>query len=455
MRLGTSLPRHRAVGRTVLAALIVVCFMAIGAYLYFHPDVTSHYPFSCSIPSPSFSSDRSGASSSVPDEQAGDDCASSSGASQEIAEVTGEGDTLLSILNAHLDDAESARQIAASLVSVIEPVLGETFRGHSVLKAGRRYSLVVDNEGKLLEATLELDPSNVFHASFQDNALRAWKEEVVLDFKTESISIPIRGTLTESVLNAGESMELALKLTNTFRWDIDFQSESLRGDVLKVLVERRYADDRPAGYGRVLCAVYEGKKTGKKTAVLFNNIYYDEKGVELKKNFLRSPLSVIRVTSRYGMRFHPIWKMWRHHDGVDYGAAEGTPVWAVSGGVVTFVGWHGGLGRLVRVKHENGYESWYGHLRRFFVKKGQRIKQRQRIGEVGRTGDATGPHLHFQLFAGRKAINPQSIKMVGEPRMVPGPLKGRFSSISQQRLMSLDGIVVGRRSVGTESVRVY
>jgi len=455
MRLGNPMPRRRAVRRTAVIAVATIAFLAGGLYLYLYPDVTSRYPFSCAIPSPTFSSDSAGASYPAPSESGGDDTISPAGACQEIAEITGQGDTLLSILNAHLDDAESARQVAASLVSVIQPVMEEPFNGHSILKPGRRYSVTIDKDGKLLEATLELDPSNVFHAAIQDNALRAWKEEVVLDFKTESVSIPIRGMLTESVLNAGESMELALKLTSTFRWDIDFQSESLRGDVLKVLVERRYADDRPAGYGRILCAVYEGRKTGKKTAVLFNNIYYDEKGVELKKNFLRSPLSVIRVTSKYGMRFHPIWKVWKHHEGVDYGAADGTPVWTVAGGVVTFAGWHGGLGRLVCVKHENGYESWYGHMRRFFVKKGQRVKQRQRIGEVGRTGDATGPHLHFQLFAGRRPMNPQAVTMVANPRTVPGPLKNRFSTISQQRLLSLEGIVVGRRSVENQTVRVY
>jgi murein DD-endopeptidase MepM/ murein hydrolase activator NlpD len=246
---------------------------------------------------------------------------------------------------------------------------------------------------------------------------------------------------------------LALKLLNVFRWDIDFQSESMSGDICKVLFERRYADDRPSGYGDILCAVYDGKKTGRKVAVLFNRAYYDENGVELKKNFLRSPLSELRVTSKYGLRFHPIKKVWRKHNGVDYGAPVGTPVWAVASGVVTFAGWQRGYGRYVCIRHDNGYESRYGHLHRYFVAKGQRVKQRQRIGLVGQSGEATGPHLDFQLLRANRHIDPQdrSVRMISTLRSVPGPLKPRFETVAQQRLLHLQGVAMGRPSRGSKA----
>jgi murein DD-endopeptidase MepM/ murein hydrolase activator NlpD len=247
------------------------------------------------------------------------------------------------------------------------------------------------------------------------------------------------------VLKAGEGMELALKLTNVFRWDIDFQSESVKGDVCKILFERRYADDRPSGYGRILCAVYEGKKTTKKTGILFSGTYYDQTGSELKKNFLRSPLNVLRVTSRFGRRFHPILHVWRKHNGVDYGAPTGTPVWSVAGGKVTFSGWKRGYGKYVCIRHENGYESRYGHLSRIFVRKGQHIKQRQRIGLVGQTGLATGPHLDFQLLAQGKHLDPLRVRMVKVIRKVPAPLKSRFASVARQRLQRLGNVVLTQR----------
>ena len=135
------------------------------------------------------------------------------------------------------------------------------------------------------------------------SGLRAWKDEVVLDFKLEVVTIPMRGSLQDSVLSAGEGQDLAKMIQTVFSWDIDFRSEARRGDVCTVLLERKYADDRPSGYGDVLCAVYDGKKT-KKTAIRFNNKFYDKSGEELKKDFLRTPLrEKLKITSKFGNRF--------------------------------------------------------------------------------------------------------------------------------------------------------
>jgi len=409
----------------------------MGGYLYFSQSFAAQLPIAGSIPRVPADSLDQGRTCGVSAQAPGDKSSPLANGSQEIADVTGQGDTLFSLLNDNVSDENSVRKVADSLAAVIQASKGQAFDCDTDLNPGSRYSVTVDRDGKFLKATLELDPANVFHASVQDDVLRSWKEDVVLDFKTEAVCFKVVGTLTESVLRAGEGTELALKLSNVFRYDIDFQSESCRGDTCTVLFERRYADDRPSGYGQILCAAYEGKKTGKKSAVLFNTEYYDEKGVELKKNFLRSPLSVIRVTSRFGQRFHPVLRVWRKHNGVDYGAATGTPVWSVAGGVVTFSGWQNGYGNYVCIKHDSGYESRYGHLHRTFVKKGQRVKQRQRIGLVGMTGIATGPHLDFQLVAGKKHVNPLGVKMVNTLRSVPDPLKERFYSVAQERFTAM------------------
>jgi murein DD-endopeptidase MepM/ murein hydrolase activator NlpD len=366
-----------------------------------------------------------------------------SNGSLEVTETTGPGDTLISVLSENISDEMVIERVAASLLSIIQTHLNRPFDPNSPLKLGRRYSVTVDKEGVFVKATIELEPSLIFHCAVADGILKSWREEVVLDFKVETVCLTLIGDLTESVLNAGEGVELALKLSSVFRWDIDFRSESIRGDVCRVLFERRYADDRPSGYGRILSAVYEGRKTGKKTAVLFNTEYYDEKGVELKKNFLRSPVSVLKVTSRYGNRYHPVLRVWRKHNGVDYGAPQGTPVWAVANGVVTFAGWSNGYGNYICVKHETGYESRYGHLQRMFVQKGQRIKQRQKIGLVGMTGIATGPHLDFQLLVGGKHVNPLGVKMIRELRTVPEPLKNRFAFVAEQ-YQAMMGIAPGQ-----------
>ncbi len=419
--------------------------VAAGGYFCFVPATPGHAQLSCNLPYQSFSTNKDAAPCSLNDDAI---CQTSNGC-QEMAEVTGEGDTLFSLLNDNLTDESECKQVVASLASVIRSSLDLPFDGHTVLKPGRSYSIVVDSQGRFLKATLELAPDKVFHATWRDDKIRTWKEEVVLDFKVESLSFRIRGDLEKSLVSVGEGKELASKLAKVFKWDINFQSEAMWGDTCKVLFERRYADDRPSGYGRILCAVYEGRKTKRKTAVLFNGQYYDEDGTELKKNFLKSPLGGLRlrVSSPYGNRIHPILGSWRHHKGVDYAAPKGTPVQCVANGVVTSAGWHDQLGNYVCVKHDDGNESRYGHLSKISAQKGRRIKQDEKIGLVGQTGLATGPHLHFEwLVNGVHKPPPSTDKLVKSLRTVQLPLKGRFKTVAEERLHSLDGMALIRRA---------
>jgi murein DD-endopeptidase MepM/ murein hydrolase activator NlpD len=297
------------------------------------------------------------------------------------------------------------------------------------LRPDRRYVIQLDDKGVLESATIELDPANVFHCANKDGEIRSWKEDVVLDYKTEVLSFPVYGDIVKSVLAAREGKELALKLIHVFRWDIDFQVDPKKGDLCKVVFERRYADDKAAGYGRILYAVYQGKRTGRKTACLFNGSYYDEHGVELKKDYLRAPLNTLRITSGWGWRIHPVLKYPKFHYGVDYGAPTGTPVFAISDGTVTFEGCGPAYGLYVCVRHGNGRESRYSHLSRILVKKGQRVKQHQTIGLVGSTGRSTGPHLFFEILDNGKRIDPTKVRLVRNPGTVPSPLKRRFKSV--------------------------
>jgi len=370
----------------------------------------------------------------------------------EITDVTGPGDTLDSLLSSNQADSSSVAEVTASLARTISKSRNKPFDRHTAIKPERHYSVTLDRNGRLLKVTLELDPADVFHSVVEGNRIRSWKEDVVLDFKPETAVFRVESSLSESVLKAGEGTQLAARLKKIFSWDIDFHSECVRGDLCKVLFERRYADDRPSGYGRVLCAVYIGRKTDTKVAVLFNGTYYNEKGVELKKSFLRSPLSgVLRVTSRYGRRFHPILRKWRPHKGVDYGAPRGTPVLSVADGRVIFAGWKNGYGKYVCIRHKNKRESRYGHLSRIFkrIRKGKWVKQGEKIGRVGATGLATGPHLDFQFLVKGKHKDPHkkiNKSLADVPKTVAKPLKRRFSSILQQRLLSLDKLVLTRRS---------
>lgn len=181
-----------------------------------------------------------------------------------MAEVTDEGDTLFSLLHDNLTDESDCKQVVASLASVVRSSLDLPFDGHTVLKPGRSYSIIVDGQGRFLKATLELAPDKVFHAARKDDGIRSWKEEVVLDFKVESLTFRLRGDLEKSLASIGEGKDLASKLAKVFRWDINFQSEASWGDTCKVLFQRRYADDRPSGYGEILSrSMKVGKRRGR------------------------------------------------------------------------------------------------------------------------------------------------------------------------------------------------
>ena len=155
-------------------------------------------------------------------------------------------------------------------------------------------------------------------------------------------------------------------------------------------------------YGEIL-AVQFVHRAGTYSAFLFKNPqsrgYYQENGDGVRRPFLRAPFAFDRrITSRYShSRYHPILKIRRPHLGVDYGAPRGTPVLASADGTVISAGRKGGFGNLVRVRHPNGYVTGYAHLSRMDVRRGQRVKQGERIGRVGTTGLSTAPHLDYRV----------------------------------------------------------
>jgi len=125
----------------------------------------------------------------------------------------------------------------------------------------------------------------------------------------------------------------------------------------------------------------------------------------------RTPLvlpirSSYRISSRYGMRRHPVTRKYRMHDALDLAAPYGTPIYATADGVVVFAGWAGGYGRIIKIRHALGFETRYAHLSKFRVKKGQRVSRGDRIGDMGSSGRSTGSHVHYEIRIGGKSVNP-------------------------------------------------
>ncbi|MEO0072398.1 MAG: M23 family metallopeptidase [candidate division WOR-3 bacterium] len=226
----------------------------------------------------------------------------------------------------------------------------------------------------------------------------------------------IHSSLYESMLNIGENPSLILNFADILSWEIDFFTETQNGDSFFVLVEKKYCNEQFIGYGQIYAVRYKGQ-IGDVAGFYFcdSNGYkdfYNHTGKSLRKALLKSPLRYSYISSYYSRsRFHPILKVVRPHRGIDYVAPEGTPVSAIGDGIISFAGWKGGYGRLVEIKHPQGFTSRYGHLRSFSkgIRAGMHITQGQVIGYVGSTGLATGPHLHFELLQNGKWVNPLKV----------------------------------------------
>ena len=158
----------------------------------------------------------------------------------------------------------------------------------------------------------------------------------------------------------------------------------------------------------------------------------------MRRAYLASPVEFSRVTSGFKMRLHPILQTWRAHLGVDYGAPTGTAVQTVGDGVVESAGWQNGFGNVVHVRHSNDRVTVYAHLSRIDVKKGQRVEQGQKIGAVGATGWATGPHLHFEFRVKGAHQDPRVIARASESLTLPGYAKGQFQQTALAARTQID-----------------
>lgn len=255
----------------------------------------------------------------------------------------------------------------------------------------------------------------------------------------------IDGSLWNSLLKIGGTPELVIEFAEIFRYDIDFFTECNNGDTFELLVDKLLVEDKLYRYGRVYAVHYRSRSENVYGFYFCDPSghcdYYNEKGQSLRKTFLRSPLSYARVSSFFGRRFHPILRVVRPHQGVDYVAPKGTPVSAIADGVITMARWYGGYGKMVEIKHSRGLVSRYGHLSGYGpgIKVGRRIHQGATVGYVGATGLATGPHLHFEIRQNDKPVNP--LKVI-PPRAEPVAAKYRalFEATKNEYLGALKAL---------------
>jgi murein DD-endopeptidase MepM/ murein hydrolase activator NlpD len=342
----------------------------------------------------------------------------------------GRNDTLASALDGVLSPAGVER-----LVEAARPVhdLARVAVGHS-------FGVALTAEGLLHAFTYGIDELRTLRVVARDDGMKA--ELVTREYAVRRAAVAgaITSSLFEAVADAGEADQLALDLADVFAWDVDFNTEIQRGDSFRVAVEKLTLDGGFRRYGRILAAELV---RGDRVLRAFRHEgsggagYYDAEGRPLRKAFLRSPLRFTRISSRFNRsRLHPVLRVRRAHLGVDYAAPTGTPVSAAADGTVTTAGWLGGYGRTVRIRHANGYETLYGHLSRIDVRRGQRVSQGDRIGAVGATGLATGPHLDYRMTRDGRFVDPLRLESPpAEP--IPDAERSEFEAVVREGIALL------------------
>ena len=300
-------------------------------------------------------------------------------------------------------------------------ILTSTKKIHNLssLAIGNVYSFELDkNDKRLINMRYGIDDLSFLDVTRSDKGFSAEKVDVEFTRKIGSISFSITNNVFYSMPGTHkEYHKLTLKLADIYAWDIDFSSDIRNGDTLKILVEELWAGEAFKGFGEILAVefVNNGRTHN---AYRFETDgytdYYDADGRSLRKALLRSPLKFKYISSRFTKsRYHPVLRIYRPHLGVDYAAPTGTPVSAAGSGTVVFSGYKGQNGKMVRIRHNGSYETYYGHLSKIpqKIRIGAKVSQGDIIGYVGSTGLSTGPHLDYRMKRKGEFVNPLTINL--------------------------------------------
>lgn len=309
------------------------------------------------------------------------------------------------------------------------------------LSVGQKLEMTVDKgrHGTILRQ-LSLNPSNIeqIHLNrMDDGTYRALTLRKPTTLKLDWAKKSIRGSMYTTAKRQGLPDKSIIELIRAYSYDVDFQRDIKQGDTFEVLYEKQVTNDgQMVSTGNVLFAnLYTRGKSFKIYRFVDSSgiaRYFNEKGENIVKQLLRTPLDGARISSGFGMRRHPVLGFSRMHKGIDFASPTGTPIFAAGDGVVAFAGRRGAYGNYVQIKHNPTYSTAYGHASRIApgIRNGARVRQGQVIAYVGATGMATGAHLHYEIIKNGAQVNPSGVQFAGGTKLNGKDLT-RFAAIKR------------------------
>ena len=344
-----------------------------------------------------------------------------------IQEITKNLDPRFTIVSYISKSGDTYENIVESLnvdknekILILNTILQE--KALKTLKINQKFIFKFDNlsDQKIVKFVIETDKKNELIFNKQKSDSKFISKKIKKNFKKNLVykETVIKNSLYKSAIGLGIKPNIIIEFARLYGFQVDFQRDIWKNDSFQIIYEEYVNEDNKiVDTGEILFANLNLQDTDlqlyKHEYEKDKVDYFDENGKSIKKTLMKTPINGARLSSSYGKRKHPILGYTKMHLGTDFAAPKGTPIMASGDGKVIKVGWCGGGGNCVKIKHNSTYQTVYAHMSKFGrgIKKGVRVKQGQIIGYVGSTGLSTGPHLHYEVIKNGKKINSQKLRL--------------------------------------------
>lgn len=340
----------------------------------------------------------------------------------------GKGDNLYKVLSPY----QISQEEILALIKVVTPKFDL-----KKIKAGQivwvRYSENLQGEKVPMSIMVQINLRHKLKIDIEDGEYKVSDIEIEFERKILEVSALVKGSLIKAALEAGAPTKNLMEMINVYSNKIDFQKDVRKGDHISMLIEQFTSEDGYTSFfGKTLYTSLTLKGVDHKLYFFKTKAgiesFFDEKGKSAKTSIMKKPVVAKRMSSPFGIRIHPILRTKRMHTGVDFAAPVGTPIYAGGDGKIIFMGRHGGYGKYVKIRHNGGLHTAYGHMRGFAkgLKVNSSVKQGQVIGYVGTSGMSSGPHLHYEVLINNQFVDPLKIKFI-PTKQLAGEDKEKFT----------------------------